>query len=104
MGALVCALIASGFLIAPVGYHRLVFRRAMKDEVVRVANISALTGLVFLSIALGGALTVILDVMFSKEVAMAGGIVALVFLVVLWFVIPSVRVRAKHGSFSTEAN
>ncbi|MFG1923707.1 DUF6328 family protein [Cryptosporangium sp. NPDC048952] len=95
--ALVCSLLSSGFLIAPVGYHRLVFRRAMKEEVVRTANVFALTGMVFLSIALGGALTVILDVMFSKETAMAGGVVALVFLVVLWFAIPWVRLRTKRG-------
>jgi len=97
IGALVCALLSSGFLIAPVGYHRLAFRRAMKEDVVRTANKFALTGLVFLSVALGGALTVILDVMFTKDVAMAGGIVALVFLVVLWFAIPLLRVRAKRG-------
>jgi len=102
VGALVCALLSSGFLIAPVGYHRLVFRRSMKDEVVRIANVFALAGLVWLSLALGGALTVILDVMFSKEVAMAGGIAALVFLSVLWFAIPWVRVRAKRGDSGAE--
>lgn len=101
--ALGCALLSSGFLIAPVGYHRLVFRRAMKEEVVRIANAFALTGLAWLSIALGGALTVILDVMFSKEVAMGGGIVALVFLGVLWFVIPLARLRAKRGEIPAEA-
>lgn len=94
--ALVCALLSSGFLIAPVGYHRLVFRQAMKAEVVSVSNWFALAGLVWLSLALGGALTVILDVMFSKDVAMIGGIVALTFLAVLWFLIPWVRVRAKQ--------
>src|SRR4051812_38971386 len=44
--ALVCALLSSGFLIAPVGYHRLAFRRAMKEDVVRTANKFALTGMV----------------------------------------------------------
>jgi hypothetical protein len=100
--ALVCALLSSGFLIAPVGYHRLVFRRAMKAEVVRVSNVFALVGMVWLSIALGGALTVILDVLFSKEVAMAAGGVALLFLVVLWFLIPWMRVRAKRGDASAD--
>jgi hypothetical protein len=97
VGSLACALLASGFLIAPVGYHRLVFRRAMKAEVVRVSNGFALAGLVFLSVALGGALTVILDVMFTKRIAMTGGSVALTFLVVLWFFIPWLRLRAKRG-------
>ncbi|TQS41761.1 hypothetical protein FL583_28280 [Cryptosporangium phraense] len=102
--ALICALLSSGFLIAPVGYHRLVFRRAMKEEVVRTSNKFALAGLAFLSVALGGALTVILDVMFSQEVAMAGGIVSLGFLVVLWFLIPWVRVRAKRGDSGAEGH
>ncbi|WP_035857091.1 DUF6328 family protein [Cryptosporangium arvum] len=104
IGALGCALLSSGFLIAPVGYHRLVFRRAMKGEVVRTANVFALIGLAFLSVALGGALTVILDVMFSKETAMVGGAVALVFLAVLWFAIPWVRVRAKRGDSGAEGH
>ncbi|SHM34072.1 DUF6328 family protein [Cryptosporangium aurantiacum] len=102
IGALICALLSSGFLIAPVGYHRLVFRRAMKDEVVKTANIFALIGLVWLSLALGGALTVILDVMFSKDVAATGGLIALVFLVVLWFLIPWVRLRTKRGDFGAD--
>lgn len=100
--ALACALLSTGFLIAPVGYHRLVFRRAMKAEVVRMANRFALTGLVFLSVALGGALAVILDVMFSKDVAMAGGGVALAFLTVLWFAIPWMRVRRKRDASGPE--
>ncbi|MFI5957201.1 DUF6328 family protein [Cryptosporangium sp. NPDC051539] len=95
--ALFCALLSSGFLIAPVGYHRLVFRRAMKEEVVRTANVFALVGLGWLTIALGAALTVILDVLFSQEAAIAGGTVALVFLVVLWFLIPWFRLREKRG-------
>jgi hypothetical protein len=102
LGALACALLATGFLIAPVGYHRLVFRRAMKDEVVEVTNGFALAGLGFLSLALGGALTVILDVMFDPPVAVAGGAGAVVFLVVLWFLIPWLRVRAKRDQTGIE--
>ncbi|GAA3390019.1 DUF6328 family protein [Cryptosporangium minutisporangium] len=102
VGALICALLSSGFLIAPVGYHRLVFRRAMKDELVKIANIFALTGLVWLSLALGGALTVILDVMFSKEVAMAGGAAALLFLIVLWFLIPWTRMRVRRAEANAD--
>lgn len=103
VGALICALLSSGFLIAPVGYHRLVFRHAMKEEVVRTANVFALTGLGWLAIALGGALTVILDVMFSQDVAMVGGVVALLFLVVLWFLIPWARLRVKRGDASAQS-
>jgi hypothetical protein len=96
--ALACALLASGFLIAPVGYHRLAFRRAMKEEVVKVTNGFALAGLGFLSLALGCGLAVILDVMFDRWVALVGGGGAVVFLVVLWFLIPWLRVRAKRGA------
>jgi hypothetical protein len=100
IAALICALLSAGFLIAPVGYHRLVFRRAMKQEVVRTANIFALAGLVWLSLALGCSLTLILDVMFRKAVAIPGGCLALLFFAVLWFLIPWARVRSKRGESS----
>lgn len=96
VASLGCALLASGFLIAPVGYHRLVFRQAMKAEVVSVANRFALAGLGFLALALGGGMTVILDVLYHKEVAMAGGAGAVAFLGVLWFLLPWARLRAKR--------
>jgi hypothetical protein len=103
LASLIFALLASGFLIAPVGYHRILFRRRMKDEVVAVANSLALAGLATLSLSLGCALTVILDVLYTRWVAAIGGTVATVFLLVLWFVLPWLRVVHERAEDRREA-
>ncbi|HTB55992.1 MAG TPA: DUF6328 family protein, partial [Trebonia sp.] len=43
--SLVLAAVATTLLIGPVAYHRLVFRRGMKEQVVRFANALAILGL-----------------------------------------------------------
>jgi hypothetical protein len=96
LASLALALLASGFLIAPVGYHRMLFRRRMKDQVVAVANAFALVGMACLALSLGAALMVILDVLYSRGVALLFGVVATGFLLVLWFLLPLLRLRAER--------
>jgi hypothetical protein len=43
--SLVLSAVATGLLLGPVAYHRLVFRRGMKEDLVRFANTMALFGL-----------------------------------------------------------
>jgi hypothetical protein len=93
VATLLCALVASGFLIAPVGYHRLLFQRRMKREVVTAANRLAVAGLAFLAIALAGALLLILDVVIGQEVGLVVSAVALLWLATLWFALPFAKAR-----------
>ena len=45
LAAVILAAAATILLAGPVAYHRLVFRRGMKDDVVRFANLLAILGL-----------------------------------------------------------
>jgi Family of unknown function (DUF6328) len=54
LASLVLATVATTLLLGPVAYHRLVFRRAMKEAIVRYANLMATLGLA----AVGGAVLV----------------------------------------------
>jgi hypothetical protein len=45
VASLVLAAVATALLIGPVAYHRLVFRRGMKEQLVRFANTLAILGL-----------------------------------------------------------
>ena len=45
LASLVVSAVATALLIGPVAYHRLVFRRGMKEPLVRFANAMALAGL-----------------------------------------------------------
>ena len=97
---LLSAAVATTLLIAPVPYHRLVFRQRRKQQVVRNANRLALVGLAFLLVAVTGALFLVFDELWSNvtAVVVAGGFAA--GSVVLWFLLP---VRALHRSSESYA-
>jgi Family of unknown function (DUF6328) len=85
---LLSAAAATGFLVAPVGFHRVVFRKRRKQAVVRTANRMAVLGLICLLLSMTGALYLVLDTLWSFRAAViAAGIFAAIF-VALWFLLP----------------
>ena len=46
MASLLLAAVSTALLLAPVAYHRLVFRRQQKEHLIRAANVMAICGLV----------------------------------------------------------
>ena len=90
LASVVLAAVATTLLIAPVSYHRLVFRRGMKDRLVRFTNHLAILGLT----AVGASVlaTVLLVTWFVGGV-LAGCLVTSVvgvMMVSLWFAVPLV--------------
>jgi len=85
---LVCAALASVFLIAPTVHHRVMFRRQDKEHLVVVSNRQAVIGLTFLAIAMVGAIVLVTDVLFApRTTIVTGALVSLAFLV-LWYALP----------------
>jgi Family of unknown function (DUF6328) len=79
---------ATGLLIAPVSFHRIVFRQRQKRTLVKATHRLATGGLVLLLFALVGAVLLILDVVLGTRQALLGaGGVALWF-ILFWYVIP----------------
>jgi hypothetical protein len=100
--ALVLAALSSAFLIGPVSYHRILFRRRMKDDVVRAANRLAKLGLASLALAIVTSVLLVLDVVVGR---LWGSVLASVILLVLglvWYVLPwwqwHVEARADAGT------
>jgi hypothetical protein len=91
-GATVC-------LIAPVAYHRALFARRMKHEVVLVASRFAVIGLGFLALAITCAVDLVLDLVLGRAPALiiAGCLAAI--LVLTWGVLPLVK-RAEHPALA----
>lgn len=79
---------ATLFLIAPTAHHRLRFRAPVKEQLLRVANVFALAGLVCLAFAVTAATFVVTDVIYPGTLprvvaaSMAGAFV------VGWFLVP----------------
>jgi hypothetical protein len=91
LGTIVCATGAVLCLVAPVAYHRLVFRQNEKRELVMDSSRLALAGLAFLALAMLGSLFLVTDFLFrGLTVAVVVGGTALAF-VALWLVLPLVR-------------
>ncbi|MFQ1002075.1 DUF6328 family protein [Modestobacter sp. SSW1-42] len=82
-------------LVAPVSFHRLVFRRRQKAALVAVADRLLLTGLALLLLAITSATLLVLDVALGRPPAVVGAVVVAAFGVVLWYVLP-IRQR-RHG-------
>jgi hypothetical protein len=84
----ILAAMAIALLVAPVAYHRLVFRRGMKESLVRSANRLAILGLTAVGAAV---LSAVLLVTWYVAGAVAGGLITAVIGAMvggLWFVLP----------------
>lgn len=75
LAALLLSAASAVVLIAPVAYHRLLFRQHQKPQVVRIANRLALIGLGLLALTLVAVLLLVCDVLLAGwlAVVIAGG-------------------------------
>ena len=84
------------FLVAPVGMHRLLFRRHRLKTLVSGGHSYAIIGLLLLAIALVGVSIVIFDVVVGPTAAWIAGGCTLAALACFWFLVP-LRIRAEQG-------
>ena len=85
---------ASAFIIAPVAWHRVLFRQQLKDEIVRAANRLAQCGLLFLAAGVVCSIMLVVDLAISRPAAIFWAVTAGVFIAVMWAVLPLLR-RAR---------
>lgn len=81
-------------LVAPVAYHRLLFRRMHRPELVRAAHRFALAGLALLAASITGAAVLVGDVVLGGVGAAVLGLGSAASFVVLWVALP-LRARAS---------
>jgi hypothetical protein len=86
-----------GLLVAPVAFHRLVFRQGMKDELVSLTNTLTLAGISFLLLAVLSGVLLILDYVVGRAFAIAVIAVLAVLFVGLWVVLPLSRREAEDN-------
>jgi hypothetical protein len=91
---LILVALATALLIAPVSFHRVVFRQRHKHTLVEATHRLAIGGLVLLLLALCGAVLLILDVVLGTRPAVIGTTGIGLWFIVFWYVIP-LRVRAQ---------
>ena len=68
-----CSIGSTVLLVAPVGMHRVLFRRHRLDAIVSISHGCAIAGLVLLGVALTGVAVVIFDTVMGRTGAWVGG-------------------------------
>ena len=87
-GATVC-------LIAPVAYHRALFQRRMKHQLVLIASRFAVLGLVFLGLAVVFAVCLVFDEVVGRTPATIAAAVLALAIIMVWAVLP-LRLRNRQ--------
>jgi O-antigen/teichoic acid export membrane protein len=88
LATVLLAALSTALLVAPVAYHRLLFRRGLKGSVVRVTNVLAIVGLVTVGLAVSTAVLLVTRfVAPGLPAAVITGIAVCAF-AGLWFLLP----------------
>ena len=88
IAALLFSALATACLIAPVAYHRVLFRQRLKDLIVRSASRFAMAGLVFLGLAIVCSVHLVLDLVLNRTIAFFVAGALGVLLLTLWWLLP----------------
>lgn len=97
------SVVATGLNLAPVAYHRILFRQRKRRWLVAAANVAARAGLGMLALTSAGVVLLVFDLVVGGPAAMAAAAGVLLFLVLLWVAVP-LAVRkggARPGQAST---
>jgi O-antigen/teichoic acid export membrane protein len=89
--ALLSAAGAVSMIIAPVAYHRMLFRQRRKPEIVRTAHRMASAGLAFLLVSMVSSVYLVVDFIIDKTAAAVVTTVVGLWFVLWWGVLPWLR-------------
>jgi Ca2+/Na+ antiporter len=93
LGVLCGSVVATGLIIAPVAFHRMLFRHGHRPWLVDAANQAARAGLASLAITTSGVVWLVFDLVTDRTLAGVAGAVCLLFFAVLWVFVPLLRAR-----------
>jgi hypothetical protein len=82
------SVVATGLNVAPVAYHRILFRRRKRRWLVAAANVVARAALVMLALDSAGVVLLVFDVVVDRLAAVIAAAAVLLFLLLLWGVVP----------------
>jgi hypothetical protein len=82
------AVAATIAVLAPIAYHRILFRRGLRPWLVETANAIARVGLLLGALTMCGVVFLAFDLAAGKAAGIAASVVAFVAYVGLWLVVP----------------
>jgi Family of unknown function (DUF6328) len=94
---LMATAISTACFIAPSAAHRLRFHKRDRGWLIETANVLAIAGLVFLAVAITGAVTLITEILFNGAMVWIYSVALAVFIAGLWFARPLLRGDESSG-------
>jgi Family of unknown function (DUF6328) len=88
VGVLMGAVISTGLTVAPVCFHRVMFRRRLRPWLVDAGDRSARAGLLMLALTMCGAVLLVVEVAVGWVGAWIAAIASVLFFGILWWVLP----------------
>jgi hypothetical protein len=82
------AVCATAAVLAPIAYHRILFRRGVRPWLVETANTIARAGLVLAALSMCGVVFLAFDLAAGMAAGVVASLLAVVGYVVLWLVVP----------------
>jgi amino acid permease len=89
--ALLAAAGATAMIIAPVAFHRALFRQGRKPELVRYAHAMATGGLFFLLVSMVSAVLLVTDFILDRTIAFVFTGITAAFFLTFWAAVPFFR-------------
>lgn len=91
LGVLSMSVVATALIVAPVAFHRTLFRRGEREWIVEAAHSAARNGLVALALTMVGVVWLVFDVVIGAPVSHVMAGLTLGLFALLWGVIPIIR-------------
>jgi hypothetical protein len=91
LATVLLAALSTALLVAPVAYHRLLFRRHEKESLVRVTNVLAIAGLVTVGLAVSCAVLLVVSFVAPGAPTVVITAIAVSAFAGLWFALPLSR-------------
>ena len=88
---LLASALATAQLVAPVAYHRVLFRQRQKEQLVRAANLLAIGGLLSVALAIAGTVLLVISYIYKGSGGIVAGACVLAVFGCLWFAYPLAR-------------
>ena len=95
VASLILAAVSTALLLAPVAYHRLVFRQRQKERLVVAANVMAICGLVTVGLAISASVLLVTGYVVPGLPAILITVLIVCMFAGLWFALP-LRHRRTH--------
>lgn len=88
LGVLVGSVLTTALIVAPVAFHRVLFRQRQREWLVSAANVCARVGLAGLGLVSSTVVLLVFDVVVGLTAGLIAGAASLVAFSLLWFVVP----------------